>query len=270
MEENICKFAPTKHIEKGIDTINFVWEKNGDLCKNAQIRHIYSINLVIEGDGIFIISGVQYNIKKGDIFFIFPSVEFQIISKNNLQYIYISFLGIRSNKILESLKISKKAPYYESYVELIDFWMDSLLKSRSGNIDMLSESVLLYTFSIMGNDLLDNRKSDQNNEDIVTLIKQYADTHFFDSYISLERISKKFLYNKKYIGTAFKKSVGTGFNQYINTLRVQNACTLIEEGITSIKEISSMCGFSDQMYFSKVFKKLMGVTPSEHIKNINK
>ena len=54
-------------------------------------------------------------------------------------------------------------------------------------------------------------------------------------------------------------------NKYINTIRIQYACSLPEQGITSVKDISTMCGYSDSLYFSKVFKRKMGLSPKEYI-----
>ena len=57
-----------------------------------------------------------------------------------------------------------------------------------------------------------------------------------------------------------------GFNQYVNHLRIAYALRMIEDGCGSVSKIASESGFSDALYFSKVFKKKVGVTPSEKIR----
>ena len=51
----------------------------------------------------------------------------------------------------------------------------------------------------------------------------------------------------------------------LNTVRIQHACTLIEQGFTSVSDIASCCGYADPEYFSKVFRGKMGVSPGAYI-----
>lgn len=92
-----------------------------------------------------------------------------------------------------------------------------------------------------------------NESDTLPSIKN-VDESFTDLALSLLQISRKYLYNAKYISSAFKKKYKVGLNQYITTLRIQYACTLIEQGFTSVESIASLCGYSEPLYFSKVFK----------------
>ena len=57
-----------------------------------------------------------------------------------------------------------------------------------------------------------------------------------------------------------------GFNQYVNHLRIAYALCMIKDGCSSVREIAAESGFCDALYFSKVFKKKVGMTPSEKIK----
>jgi two-component system response regulator YesN len=54
-----------------------------------------------------------------------------------------------------------------------------------------------------------------------------------------------------------------GFSGYLNRLRIDQACRLLEKEDYTIAQISSMVGYSEQSYFSRVFKKMTGMTPSK-------
>ncbi|HCS72817.1 MAG TPA: hypothetical protein DIW17_02955 [Clostridiales bacterium] len=54
----------------------------------------------------------------------------------------------------------------------------------------------------------------------------------------------------------------------MSTIRIQHACTLISQGFESVSDISYHSGFLDAQYFSKIFKKAMKITPTQHIHNI--
>jgi len=66
----------------------------------------------------------------------------------------------------------------------------------------------------------------------------------------------------------FKNKMGIGFTKYLNNLRVQQACRLMEEGNASITKVAAQCGFADPMYFSKVFKHYTGFSPQVFLKRI--
>ncbi len=59
--------------------------------------------------------------------------------------------------------------------------------------------------------------------------------------------------------------MGTTFSEYLKTLRLRHAVFLIEQGITSVKNVALLSGYRDPLYFSKVFRQSLGVSPSEFI-----
>ena len=58
--------------------------------------------------------------------------------------------------------------------------------------------------------------------------------------------------------------------EYLNITRIHHACTLMEQGFTCVKDIAFLCGYKDSLYFSRVFKKEMCVSPREHMAEICK
>ena len=263
MEQNVCKFIPPYPSTDTINTINFVYEKNCNTFDQTRMSAVYMMNLVTEGEGEYSFYSNKYKLKKGDIFFVFPATPYTITSHNNLKYMYISYVGVRANQIMERLMISKSNPYFEEYSNLTELWKNSLGMLNGINSDLLSESVLLYTLSMISNNELE-REEKNERPDVVLKIKKYVDDNFSDTNLSLESVSENFNYNKKYISTVFREKTGIGFSSYLKVIRIQNACTLMEKGFTSIKDIAYMCGFNDPLYFSKVFKKQMGCSCSEY------
>ena len=69
--------------------------------------------------------------------------------------------------------------------------------------------------------------------------------------------------SESYIARLFKKELGCKPSEYINRIRISVAKTLLSETDISITEISEKTGFSDVYYFSKTFKRIEGVSPSE-------
>ena len=87
--------------------------------------------------------------------------------------------------------------------------------------------------------------------------------------LTLASISANVNLSSSYLCRVFKSEVGISITSYLNNLRIRKAATLIKEQDLSLKEISAMVGIDDQLYFSRLFKKCMGISPSEYGKKFH-
>lgn len=261
LEENVCQFVPFEKDYQALHTIHFVRETKIQLLGALKSESVYKMYYVYRGEGKLHLSTAEQKLTEGDIFFTFPGQEFCIESGLNFAYCYISFVGLRGNRLLEELHISCSQSLFHDCWSVYDIWRSGL-DMRPEFSNLTSEAVLLYTFAYLGERILPVVGED-GKEGIASEIKKYVDDHFQESDLSLDKISRDLSYNRKYISTVFKRGTGTGLIEYLNTIRIQYACTLIRQGFTSVTDIAAMCGYSDAQYFSRVFKKRMGCAPSE-------
>ena len=263
-DKNICKFIQFRPVDDTINTIHFVYETETRTNSDFITDPVYKVHYVTSGTGTLRTRYETYSLSAGDIFFTFPSVPYAIELISDFKYLYISYLGIRTNKIMDQLNINSKNCVCFGYPEAETIWKACFELSDNNNLDMVSQSALLYTLSLIEKRVMPACPENDVHSNILQ-IKKYIDSHYQDPSLSLDKISKKFSYHKKYISAVFKKQVDLTICQYINTIRLQNACSLMEKNITCIKDISYMCGFSDPLYFSKVFKKQIGISPKQFI-----
>lgn len=83
------------------------------------------------------------------------------------------------------------------------------------------------------------------------------------SKITLEKAASTTHLSSFYFSKIFKQYFGMSFSDYLNDCRLKKACDLLLNPKFSIKEVAEMTGYPDQNYFSRVFQKLNGMTPSE-------
>lgn len=266
MEQNICHFIPFHKDTHSIHIINFVFESKVQQYNRLKSESVYKMYYVCSGHGCIHTTGKITPLTQGDVFFTFPADPFAIESGDDFTYMYISFVGLRGNMILASLNIDSKSFVFHNADEVQELWKKGI-SSDSKVMELISESVLLYTFSFLGNRLLPDSDTPKQFHSI-DFIKKYLDDHFTDHNFSLEDMSRELFYNKKYISYIFKKHFGIGIVEYLNTVRIQNACTMIAQGFTSVNDIADRCGYSDAQYFSKVFKSKMNILPSQYINNM--
>ena len=263
--ESICKYMSVKNYSGSIKTINFVYEAEFKTLKQPFLRPVYYIHLVTNGEGIMKIYGEKYELKCGSVFLAFPGCPYEIEADENFKYIYISFMGSCVGTIFENLEIDIKKPVYYNMGNIQEFWLSSILRVNNVNSNLIAESVLLYTLSFINNKG-EEAENAENAETVFELVVDYVDGHYRDKDISLGKIADVFSYTEKYLSHVFKKNMKIGFNTYLNNLRIQYASELLAVSHLPVSEISSLCGYSDPLYFSKVFKKRMGVSPTGYKK----
>ncbi len=92
----------------------------------------------------------------------------------------------------------------------------------------------------------------------------YIRAHFAEPNLSVNRIASEMNYSANYLGNAFKREYGENINDYLNKYRVEQAKRLMNESDMRVYEIAFAVGFNDQHYFSRTFRRIAGVSPSEY------
>lgn len=182
-----------------------------------------------------------------DIFKEHPSYKLQALdASSNILYLTISLLQDGENSV-ESLFSNEPEGYRSLYkrtdvAQIID-WLE--------------------TFSNRLCTLLDEHKKEFKNH-TVTQVKKYISTHVKER-LSLNEVAAIFAVNPSYLSQLFSKYNDCGFVEYVNSQKMKEAKRLMDETTLKVYEISDMLGFESAFYFSKVFKKIEGVAPSEYI-----
>ena len=99
------------------------------------------------------------------------------------------------------------------------------------------------------------------NDERMVKILEYIDQNFNED-LSLEKLAVRFNFNYHYLSSIFSQQMKEGFSEYLNRIRISRACELLKDTRYSIAEISEMVGYSEHSYFSRVFRKITGKTPS--------
>ena len=82
--------------------------------------------------------------------------------------------------------------------------------------------------------------------------------------LSLKTLASLVSTNPSYLSTCFKKETGHTLTEYVTEKRIQHAIFLLNATNMQVQTIASYCGIPDVCYFSKIFKRLTGKTPTEY------
>ena len=89
----------------------------------------------------------------------------------------------------------------------------------------------------------------------------------YSGKLSLNDIADSVFFSVSYISRIFKSETGENVSSYINKVRIEHAKAVLMGDSIPLVEVAMKCGFDDQSYFNKVFKKLCGCTPTAFRQN---
>lgn len=90
----------------------------------------------------------------------------------------------------------------------------------------------------------------------------------YSKALSLDQIAKQFNYSKNYFCNKFKSVTDVSYWDYLHSVRVYHACGMLKAGVP-ISQISEQCGYNSVSYFIQLFKKELGVTPSQYLSQLH-
>ena len=103
----------------------------------------------------------------------------------------------------------------------------------------------------------------------VEKLVEYIQENYSDSNLSLFSIAGEFGMSKSYLSSFFREYTGVNISRYIENVRINAACELLQKGEMNIDQIAGTCGYNSALSFRRAFKRLKGINPSE-MKSANK
>ena len=256
-KENICKFI-TSSEDVGLGIKKFVLERNNEILSSKTRLDYNRLYLFISGCGSIFFDKSEVFFREGSLIFAFEGENVYIKAKTECECMYIDFNGIRASELFYRFTINISNRIFDES-GLIPLWQESLSRAHDSTISLVAESMLLYSFSRL--DLCENKK----NNVIMDMVR-ISEKNFSDPELSVEKIADMLDYNAKYLSHVFKKQMKISYIEYLRSLRIKYAISLFDNGIDSIKNVAFLSGFSDPMYFSTVFKRSVGKSPTEYLK----
>lgn len=98
------------------------------------------------------------------------------------------------------------------------------------------------------------------NADALFKVRRYVRQHLAEK-ISLDDVAEHVHLSRSYVSSMFHQQTGEGLFEYIQRLRLERACELLRETDEPLCDVAALCGFEDQSYFTRAFRKAHGLTP---------
>lgn len=272
------------------DRLNLKELLHSKLCDNITSIGISRVVYKIEDLSVCIeeanIAALQYFITSGKDVYEYHKIE-KIRLKEYIVNLNKAFL-VKDKSLIKEIYnqldgIFKTAPYnikqafwvYNSIINNIFMYVEEdkenylynfqQLVERYSNVSEMLQFLLTLTLLQLNVKSEDEHKKIEN--ETMSNILEYVDKNFC-SDISIQDLSQRFYVNPNYISQLFKKELGKSFTEYLTNLRVRYACELLSNSELSLQNVADKTGYNDYFYFSKVFKKIIGKTPSKYREDV--
>jgi len=253
----------------------FIYRNNTPSWKieHAQTDFI-DITYVVGGTAVYVINGTEYTIKEGDLLCIPKDSERSAISHmaNNFECYAVNFrlfsfedaeasaeIITLGQEVDIPLPLISPVGIHEGIVSLYKRLNENWLRRRPGYI-MRGCALFMLILQRFVEMLLYEVDTHQFDSRVKAAIRFITDN--YAESISITDAAKEVHLTPNYLGILFKQETGVTFRDYLNTIRLNQAEDMLRAGEGSITEIAHKCGFKDVFYFSRLFKKFKGATPS--------
>lgn len=260
--------------------MDFISEYNGINCiclasgfckknKNGgwhyRVRDVYGLYYVTKGKGKLTVNGNEYKISAGQSFLIFPFSHIIMTADKYepWQYKWIEFNGAEAEWLVRQTGFSKQNPVADklpiatlgNYFDMFGGDNDTVFKQCRKTASLF----FLLSFYI---EYFPRIKPD--NRSYAVVARDYIEKNYQNTDCNVKKVAEYVKIDRTYLFRLFKEETGISVINYIRRCRVDNAAVMLKDNNISIKDIAYSVGFSDQMYFSKVFRQVKGMSPTEY------
>lgn len=255
-----------------------MYQCGSEACKPGHyygpaVRDHFLIHYIHSGKGIFQVGNETYHLEKGNGFLICPNIVtyYQADMHSPWTYSWIGFHGLKAESYLKRANLTLSNPIFkydrDDFIENCFEQMHKAANMSRGKETRLYGLLYLFLSQLIefnGTDvLIENRK-----ELYVKKVVQFIELNY-PRKISVNEIARYVGLDRSYLCSVFKDYLNNTIQEYLINFRIGKSCDLLENNNLSIGDVSRSVGYDDPLLFSKIFKKIKGLSPREYRKSLN-
>jgi AraC-like DNA-binding protein len=237
------------------------------------VRDHFLIHYIIKGKGFFQVGNKTYHLEKGQGFLICPDVVtyYEADKEDPWHYMWVGFNGLKAETYLTQAHLNQEHPIFngENDDEFITACFYDMMATQPQQ--KAREVRLLGYLYLFLSDLIELRKNtpslrtvENRKEEYIRRAIEYIEKNF-SRKVTVQELARHVRLDRSYLCSLFKEVLQLSPQGFILEYRMSKACQLMEGTSLSIGDIARSVGYEDQLLFSKMFKKIKKMTPSEYI-----
>ena len=220
----------------------------------------YELTLLLHGELNYVADGTRLEMKSGDVICL-PPDTLRTREAGGEKSDYISFNFTSQEAIDLPLKLDGAVG---NDVLLLVAACDEITRKPIPDTDTMEKIAHLLCCILL---IMKDRAKQKGYNQLTFKIMQYLHSNFSEK-ITLDDIGRLTFFSPNYCENVFKRETGRSVIDYLLQIRIEEAKRLLAEGSLALGTVAEAVGFDDYNYFSRVFKKRTGYTPTEYKKLI--
>lgn len=252
-----------------LSVVNVGWQRcTPGYAWGPGVRDHYLIHYIASGKGAYTTGGKTWTLNSGDAFLVFPNTEiyYEADTEEPWTYYWVGFAGTDAGTILAATDFSRKSPVLRSLSYGMEFRAalrhinDAFGNSLENAVAMTGE--LYLALALLVRHASAPPEAEPDDHEMVRKAINYIDANY--AYpISVEDIARYAGVSRSTLFRQFRKSLGLSPKEYLEHYRIRRAKHLLRHTDLTVGSVSISVGYDNGLYFSKVFRKVTGRTPSE-------
>ena len=227
---------------------------------------------ITAGEGHFILNGQDITVPAGNIVLYQPKQEqhYYFLGKDQARYWFVHFTGRQVRSILKHFEIPLDGYILHTGIsmaceDLFRRMRDELVECSWGYEELLTCLLRQLLIEISRRMHEDEKQISGFVSDEMERAKHYLAEHYNEE-ISIEQYAASRNMSTSWFGKSFTAAAGISPKQYILQQRIRNAQLLLETTDATVSEIARIVGYDNPMYFSRLFRKVRGLSPANYRK----
>ena len=237
------------------------------------MRNHYLIHCILSGTGTYRTTyrnqNLTYQLHAGQAFLIEPNrlVHYYADGENPWEYMWIEFDGMKVQEYLHQAGLGLSSPIYNASVEkgYANFFEPLRYIINTPNllpVEIIGQTYLFFAELIKSS--RNAKKLPKNNllDFYIQSTVDYIENYYMNE-ISIEDMAAHLNLNRSYFSKIFKTATKKSPQEFLIQYRINKACELLRDSEMPIIQIAHLVGYNSQFHFSRTFKNVMSISPSE-------
>ena len=239
------------------------------------VRDHYLIHYILSGKGTFDSGKRKYALTAGDGFLVVPGVvsSYQADHDEPWEYCWVGFNGADAGRLLKETGLSEESPLFHYDKDgAIENMLNDIYTATGPNPSneaQMTAALLRFLAALMVLHGDRNCRKDTGYAYVQRSI-QFIDFNYSREDLDITQIAANAGISRSHLYRLFLQHTDMTPNEYLTKYRINKAADLLKDENLSVGEAAYSSGFSDQLYFSRVFRKLKGVPPSKFAESARK
>lgn len=253
------------------DDFFYVDDCNGTRCLNAWTHSHYHMELVcmLGGETKAFAEGKEYVLKPGDIFISFPDCDHKYVTYTEEKYLLFIInpdimpeMTSIFTKSVPECPVLRGGAFDPKLINPLRSMADAASDTANPYSDLIKRGYMTAFFGELVSRLHLVDASSVRSGTLKTVINFCSKNYMRD--ISLDMMAQELHMSKFYISHLFGSKLNISFKNYLNSVRIAEACRLLRRSDKTVTEIGDSVGFNSLRTFNRAFRKQMSVSPSEY------